>query len=416
LRRLMAFLGRLPELLGRLLSWLLTVGFAMYLLRIPLLTVLGFIFLYGFAFFSAAKRILRNGFDVDSFWDLVFVSVAAFLLGWVIVVTARLVMLHGVERFFDADARPDDDYARWIRYLYYALIPLTIIVVVIGALAGATYTSEGLGWLSALGAGLLGLLLFLPLALVVHVVELYFTSPDVFAREPYDVFFPTSSSLDEDAAHEPDEDGAREPADDRLGPIGRANRSIRTQDPANRLIQWRSIAWIVGRLRRLLELVFPKNVGRGYFEYGTDGNIVWIRRGHLGALVLFALTLGLYFAFGEIDFRRLTHGQLPLFPTLCSVLLLATLLCWGFSMAAFFLDRFRIPVFIPLVVLLLATSFAPWLRSDHYYPVEEPVQLKERAVFGRPDHSRCRYRRWHPVGGVDRAGADGTGGGMPEAR
>ena len=343
--------------LGCLLSGFLTALCAAYLLRVPLLTGVGVIALYYFSFFNPARRILNNGFDLDTFWDLVYVYLSALLLALVIMVTGRVVQLHGIKRFFGADVMPDDPYARWLDRLYYILLPILVVVVVIGAVVGATYASEGLGWPSALGAGAVGLLLFLPVVFIVHVVQILFTRKKVLDGAPSDVLLPTEEGL----------------------------QRVRDADPAGRLSRWSPIAWLGERLQRLARLLFPENVGRGYFEYRPDGSITWIRRGHLMALFLCALTLGLYLWFGESDFRRLTSGLSPLVPTLCYVLLLATLLCWGLSFAAFFLDRYRIPVFVLLVAIVWATSFAPWLRSDHYYPVRTPVAESDDTTESSSD-------------------------------
>ena len=43
--------------------------------------------------------------------------------------------------------------------------------------------------------------------------------------------------------------------------------------------------------------------------------------------------------------------DLPFFPALCYILLLAALFCWAFSSVAFFLDRYRVPVLVPLALL-----------------------------------------------------------------
>src|SRR3712207_1167086 len=111
------------SILGRLLSWFLTILCAIYLLRVPLLTGLGVIFLYWAAFFTPSRPLLENGFDVGSFLGLVYVSLTSFLLAWVLMVTGRLVQLHGGERFFGAASSRTALYVRWLRRVYYALVP-----------------------------------------------------------------------------------------------------------------------------------------------------------------------------------------------------------------------------------------------------------------------------------------------------
>lgn len=105
---------------------------------------------------------------------------------------------------------------------------------------------------------------------------------------------------------------------------------------------------------------------RGYFKYGSDGTVDHILSGHVAAAILLALTFAGYFLLGLAKYWRL--GDTFFVPTLCYVLLLATLLCWVFSSLAFFLDRYRIPVLIPVAAWLAITSVMPW--SDYKFPLE----------------------------------------------
>ena len=84
------------------------------------------------------------------------------------------------------------------------------------------------------------------------------------------------------------------------------------------------------------------------------------------------VTVLIYFMIGLGDFFRLMDGEPLVIPTLAYVMLLAMLLCWGFSGLAFYFDRYRIPVLIPLVALLFITSRLS--SADYLYPVIEPEQ------------------------------------------
>lgn len=84
------------------------------------------------------------------------------------------------------------------------------------------------------------------------------------------------------------------------------------------------------------------------------------------------------------------------FPTLGSILVLASFILWFFSGAAFFLDRYRLPVVTSVLALIFIPKlFAPWLGgkliksghpilaevfdSDHYFsvkPLPRPLQLQ----------------------------------------
>lgn len=77
-----------------------------------------------------------------------------------------------------------------------------------------------------------------------------------------------------------------------------------------------------------------------------------------------AVFLGLYLAIYLCYFA----GVAPGWPaaTLASLLVLLTLVVWGFAGLAFLLDRFRIPVLLPVGLLLLFG--AQWPESDHNFP------------------------------------------------
>src|SRR5207247_358032 len=56
------------------------------------------------------------------------------------------------------------------------------------------------------------------------------------------------------------------------------------------------------------------------------------------------------------------------FSTLAFVLLLILVLCWLASGVAFFVDRYRVPLLLPLLALPILTAWLPW--SDHVYRTE----------------------------------------------
>jgi len=96
----------------------------------------------------------------------------------------------------------------------------------------------------------------------------------------------------------------------------------------------------------------------------------------VAAFCLLVLTVAAYALLGLAKF--VTFGDdpmvrpdrdLPFFPALCYILLLAALFCWALSSVAFFLDRYRVPVLVPLALLLAITSATPW--SDYRFPVEK---------------------------------------------
>ncbi|HYM05243.1 MAG TPA: patatin-like phospholipase family protein [Terriglobales bacterium] len=89
---------------------------------------------------------------------------------------------------------------------------------------------------------------------------------------------------------------------------------------------------------------------------------------HNFAALLFIISLALYsivWLFKSRVFNPASYGTYPVFPTLAMVLLLGILLCWTFSGITFFLDRYRVPVFLPIALYATFTSSFP--QSDHFY-------------------------------------------------
>jgi hypothetical protein len=155
--------------------------------------------------------------------------------------------------------------------------------------------------------------------------------------------------------------------------VARVVGSVSTRHPARRATRW---------ILRLVRFV-PEDVGRGYFNY-KSGRVVSILPGQGVATILFSLILVIYAAVGGYRFLTLGYPPPPYlqFPTLGYALLLLMLLCWGLSGLAFFLDRFRIPVLMPLVAWLLVTSQVSW--SDHFYPVTDFVKASGEMPSAKP--------------------------------
>lgn len=295
----------LLHLLGRALSYV-------YLLRFPLLTACAIVGLCVGAFSSGTRALFGNIFDIDWTWGIFFASWTAFLSGLVVAHTSLLVLLYGRQRFFDSGGRAINS----VLVRRSAVLPIFLVLVVALPVVGvAVYISTHLrtGWEVVEVA--LGFLAALLCSLIVIAVMVGFR---VFLRERLPR--PTGGSPDNG------------------GMPGSTRQS---------------------RFRRISE-----GTGRGYLEY-ENGEAVSILPGHVAAAVLLVLTLLLYAVTGWVKYKGL--GDPPLFPALSYILLLAMLLCWVLSGAAFFLDRYRIPLLVPLLVWLGLNAFSPW--SDYSYPV-----------------------------------------------
>jgi len=328
-----------------------TLGRA-YLLRIPLLTAFGLIAFCVLAWRGGARSLLGGIFDVgDSWFGVFFVSLTAFFAAWVVMATWRLVRLYGPLRNPDLDvpqAKKAFNSAQDFKYL--ALYYVLVLAVALPPILLTMVTSEGsiAQWL-AVGIGIVVSLLCI---VAVVWIQLRFTRPEIAIHESPDLFLPTKIRPFRqlfDRAREDDLSGRSEARAERL---------------TSKFEKW------------------PEDVFRGYFEYGRSGTDGWCRiarsilPGHVAAFILFLLTLVAYAVLGVVKYYRL--GAPPLVPKLCYVLLLATLLCWALFGLAFFLDRYRMPVLIPVAAWLAVTSFLPW--SDFYYPVKSLEPTSEVAA------------------------------------
>src|SRR6266849_3367298 len=107
---------------------------------------------------------------------------------------------------------------------------------------------------------------------------------------------------------------------------------------------------------------FISYLGPGYKKDGSSAH-----EGHYLALWSFLLCFFIYIAIGIGKFFRL--GIPPTVPTLADILVFLMILCWGLAGAAFFLDRFRIPLLLPfLLVALLSSHFH---NTDHFFYMPE---------------------------------------------
>jgi hypothetical protein len=91
-----------------------------------------------------------------------------------------------------------------------------------------------------------------------------------------------------------------------------------------------------------------------------------IRARHAFAMLQFLLSLIFYVALFALK-SDLTKGfgDIPQIPTLCLVLILAMLVCWGLAGVTFLFDRFRVPLITVLVAYGTLTSVFTW--NDHFF-------------------------------------------------
>jgi hypothetical protein len=294
-----------------------------YLLRIPLLTAAGLVALAYVALLTSARSLLGGLFDLTAagvFW----VTLAAFLAAWTVMATWRLILLYGNRRFKLIHPGVRATFG-WDYLVRHGLLALPIVV-------GAVWMSPAPLWQACLGA-LLGAAASL-VALWVATYLQYFFPPPSASQPTVDLLLPSPH------------------------PGGRLLARASKMNPAPRLSNW-----VAAKLERL-----PKYLGRGYIDYPSGG----LLSGHGLALGLATTTLLLYALIGFVKYFWLGASfsiRWLALPSLAYVLLLLQLLCLGLTALSFFLDRYRIPVLIPLAVWLILTAQSS--RSDHYYHVTE---------------------------------------------
>jgi Patatin-like phospholipase len=105
----------------------------------------------------------------------------------------------------------------------------------------------------------------------------------------------------------------------------------------------------------------PSWLGRGYFEE-RHGSLKLLR-GHRYALFVLAIAIAVYLFFYVGNLFRF----LPPPPALCSLLLFLIIFIWLLSGLSFFLDAYRIPLFVSLVAILVISSLIE--NSDHFYRI-----------------------------------------------
>jgi Patatin-like phospholipase len=316
-----------------------------YLLRFPLLSAVGLVMLAYVSLLTSARPLLAGLFDLTAvgvFWA----TLAAFLVAWTVMATWRLVLLYGSRRFKVVDAGVRETFG-WDYQVRHGLLALPVVV-------GAVWMSPAPLWQGGLGA-LLGLAASLAALWGATYLQHLFLRPHA-AQATVDLLLPS-----------PRPGGSRLLA------------WVNHVDPAPRLSEW-----MAAKLKWL-----PPYLGRGYRDYASGG----VLSGHGLALSLAVTALLLYALIGLMKYAWLGESfsirwlaWLAL-PSLAYVLLLLQLLCLGLSALSFFLDRYRIPVLIPLALWLILTAQSP--RSDHYYHVTEnvpgvrPVPAEELRAGGQ---------------------------------
>ncbi|HEY8462302.1 MAG TPA: hypothetical protein VIM99_18080 [Blastocatellia bacterium] len=315
-----------PERYPRLQRFLQLLTYA-YLIRFPLLTALAMIVIPCAAFWTDARLLLENLFDLSPVAIMV-VTIAALLAAWSVMVTARLTLTYSGRRFDVPQVNIGP--LRWRHLLFFALLAAPIaagIVYEIVELWDYTPRETNLWKVAAFAPGIIIAFLLLWMA---DLMRRWIDSPATNLRRPA-LLMPRKKSL--------------------------TDKSARLLDEARQAA--RAPGWLAKRVMRI-----SKYSGRGYIDYEGDfhGRLPLLP-GHGEALALLVTFMAVYAAIGVITSPWMSSLRAP---SLAGALLLLTMLNWGLSGAAFFLDRYRIPVLISILIVTgIVSIFFP--HADSYY-------------------------------------------------
>ncbi|HEU0178397.1 MAG TPA: hypothetical protein VFV58_29385, partial [Blastocatellia bacterium] len=330
---------RYPRL-QRLIQWLTYA----YLIRFPLLTVAALIGIPCAAFLTGARSLLENLFDLSPV-GIMLVTMAALLAAWSVMVTARLTLTYSGERFDVAQASIGP--LGWRHILLFGLLAAPIT-------AGAVYETIEL-WdytppstnIWKIAAFAPGIIIAYCLLWVADAARRRVDSPATNRKAPA-MLLPSKRLLTGDI----------------IRPLSEAGPAVRPP------------GWLAKRVMKI-----PQYSGRGYIDY--EGHLQGrfpVLPGHGGALAMLATFMTVYAALGVMTSPWLSPLRAP---SLAGLLLLVTMLNWGLSGAAFFLDRYRIPVLISILILMgLISIFFPQTDSYYFiYPKGAGAEIKPQNLL-----------------------------------
>jgi hypothetical protein len=310
----------------RIIQWLTYA----YLIRFPLLTGAAMVGIPYAAFFTGSGPLLENLFDLAPV-AIMMVTMTALLAAWSVMVTARLTLTYSSERFGVVQAKVGP--LGWRHLLLYGLLAAPIIAgVVYETVELWDYTSPADNrWKVAAFAP--GILIAFMLLWLADLAQRRINSPATNRRAPA-MLMPSKRPL----------------TDKFIQQVGKSGPAVSAP------------GWLARRMMNISHIS-----GRGYIDYDANPQDRFpLLPGHGGALALWLIFASVYGALGVITSPWLTPLRAP---SLAGVLLLLTMLNWGLSGVAFFLDRYRVPVLIAILILMGLTSLV-FPRSDSYYFIE----------------------------------------------
>lgn len=296
-----------------------------YLARFPIIAGLLLLALPPLSLFSGLRSLFRGLFDLTP-WGAFFLALISLLAAWTVMITFWIVASYGWRRFGTEPTGLTFPPSRKAA-VWFGLLALPL-------------------WLGILWESESSIKLILPLSLGVLAAVFIFWLVERISRLPYfqrGVFVPERI---------------------RTRAKKHAARGIIPEEHRGKAGPGR---------------------GAGYIEEGGAGEFP-VLSGHGLASAMFAASLIVYILVGLL--KWVLPGDHFAVPSIAYVLVLVMLSCWGLSGAAFFLDRYRVPVILPLGLWWLITSQV--IPSDHYYltcngtrPTIPPAELITKGKTNR---------------------------------
>jgi Dyp-type peroxidase family len=286
---------------------------------------------------TALRSVALSMFLVRAPWELLAVSLAASLTASMGLTTWHIVDLYAQARFNARAAWPTTLTWRRVFIWQAASLPIVVTMLVMSARDTVSPWREGFwfGVFALLGYGLAFLLLFLAAAV---------RSYSVRGENPQDSVLIPACKLLAWLKHKPT------PFEGSGKIVGQFFRAIES----------RAATW-------------PVETGAGYVNH-ENGRVL---PGHLAAAVLVVSLIFLYLAAAwPLNPKSLPAGfQLP---PLAYLLFLLLTMGWAAATAAFFLDRFRVPLLTAILVWLMIPIAVH--DSDHEFPVIGGLPIAAPAI------------------------------------
>jgi hypothetical protein len=267
-------------------------------------------------FYWVVPSVFVGLFDAVHRVSFTLVVWAAFQLAWIVMITSRLVLVYGADRFPGVNTlRIRDANSRTVVLFGLLAIPF-IVVLCLGTLDLST-PQKAEGVVAGLAAAILCLLV---------IAKLHFL-------------------IEDDSGH----------TANRIFP---SFGFLRHTHEKRRLALWRF-------LDRLVQTLPPK-LQDGLIRDGQ------LRSGHQLATISLSILLLLYVTIGVVYIPKwVSPERQP--AAILYVLLLSAVLLWLFSGAAFFLDVLRVPVLTSFLILSLLTGL---IRTDHHFHISPHTSVQ----------------------------------------